>query len=518
MSTHKAIVLFDYDEGARSLLAIWVAAPAVGAVAYVTNFGFATSSGGFGADNDLVFICMHWLAVLMALVLGLCFARGHLGHANTTFNMSYWGYGFPTTALSMCCTIYYTLKPGEFSQAVAYAALFTTSYIHVSLLLQTAALLIRGGVFQPGGKWGPLLGYLYGGAHPALAGGLLPRAVDGARAAAVAAAAAAGGAAALEAFRTTWAAVGLAARELLRQEAAALYPALAEAVGPEAASAVEAAAARAAGLQERLEGVSSKLAAAEQQLLLPSLSSPAAATTTTATPTPATPAADTHHHHVSVMLAAPKSQAHTAIPRAPGSSVSSASTATSTATATTTALPPPPALAAPSNGGTDADPLATATAAAANGGQQKQPQQQGKDGGAAATAAAELLAALCADVEAVAAAVADHVAEEGVHLAPLCRKYLPLKTSKHVVRQMWAATPAATWHTLLPLLVESLPGGTAGRSAMLRALLWALDTRPAVLGLMLARRLPPVQWRLLVGAVPQLLPRGAGVRVWQVYL
>ncbi|KAG2434535.1 hypothetical protein HYH02_012202 [Chlamydomonas schloesseri] len=530
ISTHKAIVLFDYDEGARSLMAIWVAAPSVGAVAYATNFGFTTASSSFGPDNDLVFICMHWLAVLMALVLGLCFLRGHLGHASTTFNMSYWGYGFPTTALSMCCTIYYTLKPGEFSQAVAYAALFATSYIHACLLLQTAALLVRGGVFQPAGKWGPLLGWLWGGAHPAL-GALLPRAVDGARAAAVAA-----DGASLEAFRTTWAGVCLAARELLRQEAAALYPALAEAVGPEAASGVAAAERRAAGLQAQLEGVSSKLAAAEQ-LLLASTSSrgdataAAAAVTSSSTAVPPAPpaaaaatvpttSAVTDPHHVSmVVVAGPKPHGHgglLSIPRAPGSS--------SRSSVSTAALPPPPPpLAAPSNGA-DADPLATAAAAttpAANGGaghkqQQQQQQQQSKDSTAATAAVELLLGGLCADVEAVAAGLADHLAAEATHLAPLARKYLPLKTSKQVVRKMWEATPPAAWAALLPLLVEAAPGGTAARSAMVRALLWVLDSRPAVLGLMLARRLPLAQWRLLAGAVPQLLPRGAGVRVWQL--
>ncbi len=81
----------------RPLLVMWVAAPAVCAMAYITAFS--------PAPTDNFFVLLHWMAVALALVLLWCCCRPFMGRL--PFDMSYWAAGFPTTALAGSAMYYY---------------------------------------------------------------------------------------------------------------------------------------------------------------------------------------------------------------------------------------------------------------------------------------------------------------------------------------------------------------------------------------------------------------------------
>ncbi|KAG2453177.1 hypothetical protein HYH02_002501 [Chlamydomonas schloesseri] len=204
ITLYKAFVMPDYDDRARPMLAAWVAAPAIGAIAYLSCYSPAAvvlaSLGGSGFD-DFIFVNMYWFSIALALVLSICFYRPYF--ARLRWDMSYWAAGFPSAAMSMCATQYYVLKPGNLSMAIAYTCLYVTSIIVALLLLQTTAALLRFQVFTPDHKWGPMSFMRL--THEALRG-MLPRLLDLAKASAT-------DANAMESLRAVWVGVKMAHHE-----------------------------------------------------------------------------------------------------------------------------------------------------------------------------------------------------------------------------------------------------------------------------------------------------------------
>eukprot|EP00798_Chlamydomonas_sp_ICE-L_P003362 gene3362-13393_t len=156
---YKAVLKLDDDDRQRPLLAIWVAAPAVMGVAYIACFLPGVfdpryTTNNFPTFNDFIFINLNWFAVSLALILGLCFYLPYFGRMK--FDMSYWAGGFPAAALSLVTTLYYMLKPGGLSYGIAITCLAVASYLNCTFMLQTLAAQLRGRLFIPDFKWGPL--------------------------------------------------------------------------------------------------------------------------------------------------------------------------------------------------------------------------------------------------------------------------------------------------------------------------------------------------------------------------
>lgn len=88
------------DDRNRPLLGAWVAAPAVGAIAYLSCYGYqpyysVAAGGAAGVYNDFIFINLYWIAVVLAMVLGWCFvrcARACVGGVLSCF-FFFWGGG-----------------------------------------------------------------------------------------------------------------------------------------------------------------------------------------------------------------------------------------------------------------------------------------------------------------------------------------------------------------------------------------------------------------------------------------
>ena len=150
LTFQKAVLHPPQDDRLRSLLAIWVAAPAVMAIAYANCF-----AGTRSLSSDFIFINLFWFSISLTLIFLVTFLRPFFGRLK--FDMSYWAGGFPAAALSLVSTQYASSVPGKVSAGIAYAALAAASAINATLALHTLACIIRKTVvFVPEYKWGPL--------------------------------------------------------------------------------------------------------------------------------------------------------------------------------------------------------------------------------------------------------------------------------------------------------------------------------------------------------------------------
>jgi len=160
----KAVVQKPDDDRNRPLLAIWVAAPAVAAVAYLECFRpayrlYVAIDGAAGPRvgqvfDDFIFVNLVWISVSLTLVLLVGLYRPFFGRIK--FDMAYWAAGFPACALAFAVMFYLALFPGGLSQGIAVAGLAFASALNAMLLLQTLAAVLRFRVFVPDYKWGPL--------------------------------------------------------------------------------------------------------------------------------------------------------------------------------------------------------------------------------------------------------------------------------------------------------------------------------------------------------------------------
>lgn len=148
LTFHKTVLHPPADDRLRPLLAIWVAAPAVMAVAYLSCFRPAQASG------DFIFLNLFWFSISLTLIFIFSFMRPFFGRIK--FDMAYWAAGFPAAALSLVSTQYASVVPGRVSAGIAYAALAAASAINAILALHTLSGLIRRKIFVPDYKWGPL--------------------------------------------------------------------------------------------------------------------------------------------------------------------------------------------------------------------------------------------------------------------------------------------------------------------------------------------------------------------------
>lgn len=87
----SSLLFMHADDRARPVLAVWIAAPAVGAVAYLSCFyNNASMSAALAAGefNDFIFLNMYWIAMALTFVLAWCFVLPFFGRIR--FEMSYW--------------------------------------------------------------------------------------------------------------------------------------------------------------------------------------------------------------------------------------------------------------------------------------------------------------------------------------------------------------------------------------------------------------------------------------------
>ncbi|KAG1678390.1 hypothetical protein FOA52_015157 [Chlamydomonas sp. UWO 241] len=221
----KAVVAKPDDDRLRPLLAIWVAAPAVAAAAYlvcfvpmwrvyvVTDDVAGVLAGSF---NDFLFINFVWFSVSLALCMAVGLHRPFFGRIK--FDMSYWATGFPSAAVAIAVLFYYALIPGPLSQGIAIAALAVASVLNVVLLLQTYAGILRFKVFVPDNKWGPLSFMRL--SHEAFRGAL-PKLVEAAKA--VVASGTNADAALIEELSENWRTLSLAHTEHAKHEDLAIF-------------------------------------------------------------------------------------------------------------------------------------------------------------------------------------------------------------------------------------------------------------------------------------------------------
>lgn len=394
ITLYKSFVMPDYDDRTRPMLATWVAAPAIGAVAYLSCYGpnmMATAVRGPLGQllaevpappfNDFIFINMYWMSIACALVLGVCFFRPYF--ARLRWDMSYWAASFPAAAMTMCSMYYNSVKPGGLSKGIALTCLFVCSWLTAMLLLHTLTALLKLQVFTPDYKWGPMSFMRL--THEALRG-VLPRLQR------EAAEAQGGSEGSLAALRATWQAVVLAHHEHGRHEDDVIFPTYRE--------------------------------------FFPHV----------------TAEADQQHQELDAAI----------------DSISS--------------------------------------------------QLEALGGGKAGPEAAGQLSAA---VERYAVALQAHLRWEEDHLQTMPRKYIPLELSKQIIRKCWAATPATTWHVLLPLLLESMPM-LVQRVRFVKTLLWAMPERCHQFGLILAKGLDAVEWRRVSAELPEIIPRGVNM-LWERY-
>ncbi|KAG1668505.1 hypothetical protein FOA52_012099 [Chlamydomonas sp. UWO 241] len=221
----KAVVAKPDDDRLRPLLAIWVAAPAVAAAAYLVCFVplwrvYAVSDGIAGvlagSFNDFVFINLVWFSVSLALCMAVGLHRPFFGRIK--FDMAYWATGFPSAAVAIAVLFYYALIPGPLSQGIAIAALAVASGLNTVLLLQTYAGILRFRIFVPDNKWGPLSFMRL--SHEAFRGAM-PKLIDAAKA--VAASGTNADAAVIEELSENWRTMSLAHTEHAKHEDLAIF-------------------------------------------------------------------------------------------------------------------------------------------------------------------------------------------------------------------------------------------------------------------------------------------------------
>ena len=134
---YQAVLHPHVDDRRRPLLAVLVAAPAVGGMAYLTCF---LPNGPTEIPTDFIFLSFFWISVSVTLWLLMGLLKHFFGRA--TCNVSYWAAGFPAAALSLICTQYASAVPGGVSRGIAYAALASASAICASISFQVSSVLM----------------------------------------------------------------------------------------------------------------------------------------------------------------------------------------------------------------------------------------------------------------------------------------------------------------------------------------------------------------------------------------
>ncbi|KAK9807721.1 hypothetical protein WJX72_007166 [[Myrmecia] bisecta] len=170
ITLQKAIVHYPADERHRPLLWVWVAAPAVGAGAWLSLTQLPDANGVLQFDP--------FAKVLMYMALGLFFAlgwgfvTGFFGRSR--FDMVDWLYSFPLDTLAFMLVQYSYSVRGTWTHGMAYISLAIASGAVAVTFLQTLVAISMGQVFRPDDKWGPMSG-LNKLSHRAFRDGSMPR-------------------------------------------------------------------------------------------------------------------------------------------------------------------------------------------------------------------------------------------------------------------------------------------------------------------------------------------------------
>ncbi|CAM9111089.1 unnamed protein product [Scytosiphon promiscuus] len=99
----------------------------------------------------------------------------------------------------------------------------------------------------------------------------------------------------------------------------------------------------------------------------------------------------------------------------------------------------------------------------------------------------------------------DH--EEHSFATPIARKYLPVKTSKELVRKSWDATTNQDMSRFLGWVMSTLRMRSQ-RTRFLKTWVWAMPERAQQLGLMVYRVVDDVTWVEVARDLPEVVPRG----------
>ncbi|CAM9147713.1 unnamed protein product [Sphacelaria rigidula] len=121
---------------------------------------------------------------------------------------------------------------------------------------------------------------------------------------------------------------------------------------------------------------------------------------------------------------------------------------------------------------------------------------------------ADVLGGLRADLQDFGAELISALDEEELAFAaPVARKYIPISTSKALVRKVWDTTSNSDMSDLLGWVMMTLRI-RGQRSRFLKAWVWAMPERAQQLGLMVYRVVDDITWVEVARDLPEIVPRG----------
>lgn len=121
---------------------------------------------------------------------------------------------------------------------------------------------------------------------------------------------------------------------------------------------------------------------------------------------------------------------------------------------------------------------------------------------------ATLLAALKYNLGVFQKELMDHLDHKELFFsAPVARKYLPMKTTKDLVRDSWNATPSSDMTNYMRWVMANLPAREQ-KTRFLKTWSWAMPERAQHVGLMVYRVVDDVTWVQVARDIPEMIPRG----------
>lgn len=151
---YKVVTQHNSDDRLRHGVAIWVAAPAVIALA---DFPLCLDAGYGPAECHSRFVNYFYIALWLALILAYA-SLPHLAFfGREPFNMAYWTECFAIDVLAGCAAFWYAIDGYPIQRTIMLALLSIACIFNLSAFLNTLVCIVRKrGVFTPEAKWGPL--------------------------------------------------------------------------------------------------------------------------------------------------------------------------------------------------------------------------------------------------------------------------------------------------------------------------------------------------------------------------
>ncbi|KAA8499144.1 S-type anion channel SLAH3 [Porphyridium purpureum] len=159
-SFRKSVTAHASDKRSRMSLWIWVAAPAVAAIATV-NMQLVNTTGGSATStyDSFLFSNLFFIAVGLAIPLGLLFVYpwSYFTIDAPRFDNSAWALVFSLDVLAIAAIMFYSLEQTTDLMHGIYILLVSAANVAAFvILLQTITGILRGRRFRPEDKWGPL--------------------------------------------------------------------------------------------------------------------------------------------------------------------------------------------------------------------------------------------------------------------------------------------------------------------------------------------------------------------------